>query len=500
MAVTAILVVRIGRIWEDARSILVVLLLCFVAISVSFDEVCNVHPQLAAQLLGLGWILSAAVAEVVLFSLQIRLRIAYRLPLHALILLFFAYPLYCSPLLFSLPADVVTWRIFGFPVAGAGVLLTLLPAIRKGQAYVANNGTPWRWPMFPWTIFVSLFVGLLIRSYALSLSFGAAPNMQSAFGLYFLLPLFFAALILMMEGAIVGRNHACQQVILATAPALLLLTIVPTTGKGAEFNWFLAEVTETIGSPVVLTLSGLIAFYTAAWLRAIPRAQFYMHITLMTTVLLSGNSRVIVISLVVIGMLHLVSAITRHSSLRFMGAAACLILAAGIHFRETTFWVSDGMVPCNLLLGSVLIAGLAFRDRMAVVFRMVAAVGMIVVGVATVSGYFMAALPTLLRMEYVALLAVIGLLNWCSFRKPYWLIVSIANAYTTLFAVSHPKMLEVWNRWGAEACVLLVAGLFCFAIALMITAAKSGLLMNVRHRWSWRALRHLLLEDSLPEP
>ena len=43
MAATAFALIRFGNIWQDARSILLILLLQFVAISMSFDEIANIR-------------------------------------------------------------------------------------------------------------------------------------------------------------------------------------------------------------------------------------------------------------------------------------------------------------------------------------------------------------------------------------------------------------------------------------------------------------------------
>ena len=44
-AITAFLIVRFGKVWEDARSLLLILLFLFLALSVSFDEIVNTHAE-----------------------------------------------------------------------------------------------------------------------------------------------------------------------------------------------------------------------------------------------------------------------------------------------------------------------------------------------------------------------------------------------------------------------------------------------------------------------
>jgi hypothetical protein len=98
--------------------------------------------------------------------------VLFRGPLYLAIGLFFLYPVLLMHLLDRFGDGVprraagwTMWGIFLFPTAAAAVTLSLLPAVWKGPAYVAHNGTPWRWPLFPWSVFVVLGVGIVLRSY-----------------------------------------------------------------------------------------------------------------------------------------------------------------------------------------------------------------------------------------------------------------------------------------------------------------------------------------------
>jgi len=62
MASAAFGIVRFGKVWEDARSIILVLLLMFLAISVSFDEILNQQAWDAFRLLLTGFLFSVAVS------------------------------------------------------------------------------------------------------------------------------------------------------------------------------------------------------------------------------------------------------------------------------------------------------------------------------------------------------------------------------------------------------------------------------------------------------
>jgi len=77
LALTAYMVVRLGRVWEDARSLALLVILMFVAISVSFDEICNTLPSTASMVLSLGLIFSLLVSEGLIRSLEIKFPLCF---------------------------------------------------------------------------------------------------------------------------------------------------------------------------------------------------------------------------------------------------------------------------------------------------------------------------------------------------------------------------------------------------------------------------------------
>jgi hypothetical protein len=142
LAVTAGLLVRFGHVWDDVRTVLLLVVLMFLATSVTFDDVLYEHPALgsACCLLGLAW--AVTVTEGVLRAIQLRLPGWFRLPYYLILGLFFLYPLAVAPLLEQQRSETLMWALFGFaPMAGL-CFLTLLPAIRRGPAYVLHNGSP----------------------------------------------------------------------------------------------------------------------------------------------------------------------------------------------------------------------------------------------------------------------------------------------------------------------------------------------------------------------
>ena len=142
LALTAWLVIRLGHVWEDARSILLVVVLMFLAISVSLDPVLNAEEQHGTSFVLAGFLFAVLVSEGVLRSLPLRLPALFRIPYYLVLALFFLYPLAMSPLLDHPPDASLYWALFGFSAAAGAVFLTLVPAVRRGPAYVADNGSP----------------------------------------------------------------------------------------------------------------------------------------------------------------------------------------------------------------------------------------------------------------------------------------------------------------------------------------------------------------------
>lgn len=286
MAVTAVLIVRLGRVWEDARSLVLIVLLMLLAISVSNDEIMTMAAEqeqglfrIAGMIL-VSSLIAVGMVELLIRGLGVRLSWLWRMPLHGLLALFFLWPVLLLPEIMPFSASQVRWLIAAFPTAAAAVSLLLLPGIRKGSGSVRNNGTPWTWPWLPWTPFVFLAVAICFRSYSLTISFDAPAYgvhfWDTMFGLYMLVPFFVAAAIVLIEiGIVEGRPRLASRA-LTLSPVLLLMAWpwgVPW-GRLPSYHQFASEVIATLGSPVFLTLIALIAVSGWAWWRGVPRGEF----------------------------------------------------------------------------------------------------------------------------------------------------------------------------------------------------------------------------------
>lgn len=270
LAVTACLLVRFGQVWDDARTVLLLVVLMFLATSVTFDEVLVSHPArgFACYLTGLAF--AVAVSEGLLRGIRLALPAYFRLSYYLILSLFFLYPLALSPFVDRPHSEELMWGLFGFSSVAGLAFLTLLPAIRKGPDYVRDNGSPWRWPLYPWALFGLLALAVPARAFLLCWSMhllGGADFERVVFGAYFVVPFGFALAILLLEIGIVSCKRGVKLVALAFPPALVALSAAGHRPEGI-YQEFLALFTSRLGAgPLLLTLVASAGFYAYAAVR-----------------------------------------------------------------------------------------------------------------------------------------------------------------------------------------------------------------------------------------
>src|SRR5262249_52433446 len=135
------------------RTVLLLVVLMFLATSVTFDEVLVSSPERGLVCYLGGLLFAVAVTEGVLRGIRLRLPAWFRGPYYLILALFFLYPLALTPLLDRPRSEALMWGLFGFSAAAGLAFLSLLPAVRRGPGYVCFNGSPWRWPLYPWALF-----------------------------------------------------------------------------------------------------------------------------------------------------------------------------------------------------------------------------------------------------------------------------------------------------------------------------------------------------------
>ncbi|MEM7456968.1 MAG: hypothetical protein AAF456_21670, partial [Planctomycetota bacterium] len=265
LALTAFLIVKFGGVWDDARSIFMVILLLFFALSVSFDSLCITDARLAVKMLASGFCFSVVVTELLLSGLAIRIPARFKAPLYLMLAVSFFYPLTMSVRDQLMPGLDSRWILAFFPVVVAGAILSLIPAARAGSAFNRFNGTPWSWPMFPWSLFILMAIGLCGRGWLLTQAFDPTSGSRTIFASWFFIPVLFATLYVLLEVAIVEKIPQLRIAVFAFA------ALLPFLG-GQLFSYkstggFEHLLTSSIASPIWagLFLAGVI--YAAAAFR-----------------------------------------------------------------------------------------------------------------------------------------------------------------------------------------------------------------------------------------
>ena len=275
LALAVAVIIRFARMWDDARMILLVLVLLFLALSVSFDKIVLSQPAVGSQFLLVGFVFSCLISESLLGVLRMRLAARYRVPYYLMLALLFGYPLLAAELSYSGLNEALAWSVYLFPWVAGFMFMTLLPAARAGAMLVRNNGTPWNWPLYPWTLFAFLWICLLLRTYSVTFAFEAPGGLHAYFQPHFLWPLLLAGAVVLLELGIAARSAATKAVALSVPALALPLTLISTSSiaDGLPETSFLTTLCTSIGSPVQIAAWLLVGFYAVAWARGIRRLE-----------------------------------------------------------------------------------------------------------------------------------------------------------------------------------------------------------------------------------
>ena len=168
-AATANFVVRHGSVWDDARSLLFIVLALPVALSASLDDKLIDRPAVGAVWMAGGLLFTAAIAFRVKREIGIRFS-PWLWSIGAIQLtLFFGWPFFLSQMLGdTVSRDTQIWSIVLFPCVFALSCLPLLRAVGNGD-FAAENGTPWK--RMAAVIFSFYLFAAMICTYLMTISF-----------------------------------------------------------------------------------------------------------------------------------------------------------------------------------------------------------------------------------------------------------------------------------------------------------------------------------------
>jgi len=488
LSLTAYFVVRYGKVWEDARSIVLIIVLMFLALSVSFDQICTDYPSTAASVLSLGLGLSIVVSEGLIRSLRLMFPWSYRIPFYLVLTIFFIYPLWLSPLLTQASNSTIELRVLAFPVICALAFLCLIPAIWQRSVAVRENGTPWGWPWYPWTVFGFLGFAVCLRSYVLTLSFQSALGLQSSFGGYYLVPFGIALLILLVEISLAERLPTLGHCALFAAPALVMLSV--PVGRSEVFQQMLSHVVATVGSPIWLTLLALLLFYTYALLRGMVKAEFGLVMAMVGLTVVGRHTidvntmlepRSLPLSLLAI--VHFSMAVARRHSPRAVLASVWLTAAVAVAIKDQIPYELNLVVAYHLLLVCTLLIGHTFNDACGRTCHQVAARLVLVSGVVVVGFSYGFEVTTIQRLGYIVALCAVSAGHWWWLRERRWFLATAANGFLLGLIGLEKAFNFASTTLGPLAATVLGAGIGSFAVAALISGIKGGGIAYLRKRW-----------------
>ncbi len=489
MAGMACVLVRLGNVWEDVRTLLLLVVIVFVGIAMIFDEVLMRDRQLG-RLCDLGAaVFAIALSETTLRGMRLRLPALYRIPFYLGLALLFLYPVPLVPLL-DRPGNLrLSWALFGFSPAAGLIALTLLPAIRRGPSYVAKTGTPWRWPLYPWALFVILGLGLVARALSLcwSMQAPAFPELrQSLFRPYFLVPLGLSVSILILELGLVTRSRAAVRFGLSMPVGLLILAMLGHgTGPFSVSGRFLDAFTTRLGgTPTYLTLLATIVFYAVASIRRIPSSSVWLTLGLVAlafigpeTLTLAEPSAPRPVPLWAASVFQAVLALRSPNSGRWMVVSVLASVAVSVSPMPPVSGLPTGpILGLHLAIAAALVIGSTFHDGLA---KFLQVAGLAALTLASLSALTM--VPNAGSGLERALLRAYPLFSAS---------LAIAYAYGMTYrpalvsaALSFGGWLSVVGRRGYAELRPSVAGLdqislglAFFALAALISLAKAGVL------------------------
>jgi hypothetical protein len=490
LATTACLMVRFGKVWDDMRSVLLLIVMMFLAISATIDDVLILRPRVGLALAVGGLAFSVLVSEGLLRGMRLWMPALYRGPYYLILALFFLYPVALRPLLASPDSPISCWSLFGFSTAAGLAFLTLLPAIRRGSRYVKGNGSPWRWPLYPWSLFFFLGLGVCARSYYLCISLHNVEGYRSIFGAYFLVPFGFAVAVLMLEGGLASGKRGLTDLAMALPVGLVALAMVGHRADPVYWR-FLTMFREGLGvSPPAAALLVATAFYGVAALRSVELARGFAMASLVALSVVgpetlgpSSLTGPIPWPLLPVALIQGWLAIRRNESCRAMFASALLVAVASSLVDESWSVERAGVVAFHLGVVALLALGAFFDDDLGRRLRRGGAALLLAGSLMMLSDVprFAFGLPASWQWAYpVALAAVAAGYGFLVGGWPF-------------FATSGAILATVLALFGSRGYVILrqqvvgldriAWGLASFLLAALISLWKAGLLQ----RWCAKA-------------
>lgn len=492
LSALAIIIIRGGQVWDDARTMLLVIVLMFFMLSSSLDVHILYDPLRGSGLLLAALLFSVMVSEGLLRLLRIHLAAMYRGPYYLMLTLLFSYPVLLTWLSFYEHYALLSWALYAFTAFAGLALLTLLPAARRSARREPASGTPWRWPYYPWSLFVFLTVGVGIRAWWLTVAFQWTEGQDCIFQPYFLAPLVLAWSALVLEMGMARHNKFASAAGLCL-PLLTLLTAFPGhPTDGAQVD-FARQLTHTIGSPAQVVIGGLVMFYAFACLRQVRAAEGLLAACALLGSVVSAHTwqleeltapRPLIVAGVALGML--VAGLLTRTSWRTLLGGGLIALAAPFWLPSDnptllTFW------SWHLPILLVLTLSVVLDDKLATALRWLAWRATPALAAVGALGYpwLFADTPEPATLGYLALLAMLSAAYWCRAKREPQLVAALLTISANGAAHTRQIYLLLEGSLLSKGLPWLATGLAIVMLAFAISLLKMGLWRRVGSWLAW---------------
>lgn len=488
MAGVGFAIVKWGQVWDDAWSILLILLALFLELGMTADDVIIGDRSTGRAMGFVAWLISVAVAEFILIGLRIRLKSLYRIPFHLFLGLILLYPVVIVHGDYPHNAEQNNWTILLFPIIAAGIILSLIPAVRRGVSYVKNNGTPWLWPLYPWSLFVFLIAIVVFRSYALCLSFDpvldvswhAALQLQNCFGGIYLTPIVLAVSALCLEGHLSTKSETVRRVGLLL-PFSAMYLAWSGQSDGCLYVRIVEQVTQQFASPLWLTVTLAVFVFTCAVIRRVRNSEIALSTSLVFLAFLEpadtgfpGFANPSSMHLLLAAGIQVWAGWKRRSSLKVLAGGLCCVVMARAFVPTDQGFLRD-LSSWYLTLAAILFVGLRMNDSFAQFLRHVAAwlLMLTCLAVPMSSEVGLPKLDSLQMAMHMVGTSAASLLLACRTRLVQFQTAAVLNTGATTLAGSI-RLVQVLLRLPSGKGILwAIGGLTWFAMAAIISARKA---------------------------
>ncbi len=483
LAVTGFTIVRLGQVWDDARSILLTLLILFLELALATDDVLVSDRVTGRWMLLAGWLLSVAVSEFLLIGLRIRLPLLYRIPFHTMLLSLFFYP----PTIVreTYPrGDWILPSIFHFSTIIAVNILLLLPAVRRGPDYVRRNGTPWAWPLFPWSLFVVLISVLVTRMYSvavsldpvLNLDWSRAAKFENAFGPLFFAPVLLALAMLFWERA--SQNRSSHLSTIGIALSFLSIAMAWPPNDHGLYGHLYLRLQSAAGSPIWLSMIGaaLVSGYGS-----VRGARFAVETFTVILVALgfvgpqsvdwAGLTEPQPIPFLVLSGLALNRSLQRRSSFGLFAATVAFGLAIWPAFALFPIRFRVGL-SIDLLIVAAGCSAMLFRDRHASYLRLFASTSIGLATLVAVWARLSDGIPGGMCYAQLAVLAGVSFVFYLRFRSTVELRAALTSGFACVPLALWDAANLVLGLPGGVGLLWITAGLVSFGTGTGISLFK----------------------------